>query len=423
MAGTEPTTRGADGDRADPLSRAAAEAADAADPLAAYRDRFVHGDDRIYLDGNSLGRLPVATRERLAALTADWGERLVSGWPEWIDAPTRAGDLLAGLIGAAPGEVVACDSTTVNLFKLVGAALDARGGGAVVTDRGNFPTDRYVLEGIAAQRGLDLRLFDGEPDPARLRCAPGDVVVLSQVAYRTGALADLPALQAAARERGATLIWDLSHSAGAVPVDLGAAGAELAVGCTYKYLNAGPGAPAYLYVATGLQAQLRSPIWGWFGQREQFAMERPYDPEPSIRRFLAGTPPILGLAAVEEGARLTAQAGIGALHAKAIDLTELIVALHDAWLAPLGFALASPRDPARGGSHVSLRHADTWRITRALVERADVIPDFRGPDSVRLGVAPLYTRHADVWDAMDRLRGLVERGEHTSVDSRPGRVT
>jgi len=165
------------------------------------------------------------------------------------------------------------------------------------------------------------------------------------------------------------------------------------------------------------------PDQGWFGQREQFAMERPYDPEPSIRRFLAGTPPILGLAAVEEGARLTAQAGIGALHAKAIDLTELIVALHDAWLAPLGFALASPRDPARRGSHVSLRHADAWRITRALVERADVIPDFRGPDSVRLGVAPLYTRHADVWDAMDRLRGLVERGEHTSVDSRPGRVT
>jgi kynureninase len=409
----------------DPLSRAAAEAADAADPLAAYRDRFVHEDERIYLDGNSLGRLPVATRDRLAAMAAEWGERLVGGWPDWIDAPVRTGDLIGGLIGAAPGEVVVCDSTTVNLFKLVEAALDARagGGGALVTDRGNFPTDRYVLEGIAARRGLELRLFDGEPEAATLPCGRGDVVVLSLVGYRTGALADLAALQAVARERGATLIWDLSHAAGAVPVDLRGAGAELAVGCTYKYLNAGPGAPAYLYVAAGLQQMFRSPIWGWFGQREQFAMERGYDPEPDIRRFLAGTPPILGLAAVEEGARLTAQAGIAALHAKAIELTELIVALHDARLAPLGFDLASPRDPDRRGSHVSLRHQRAWQITRALIERADVIPDFRGPDSVRLGVAPLYTRHVDVWDALDRLRGLVERGEHQAVDATPGRVT
>ena len=418
------------------LSRAAAAAADASDPLASYRDRFVHSDARIYLDGNSLGRLPIATRDRLTALTAEWGERLVGGWPEWIDAPTRTGDLIAQVIGAGPGEVLVCDSTTVNLFKLVGAALDARGGGArggagggrgtggaLVTDRGNFPTDRYVLEGIAAQRGLDLRLFDGEPDAATLPCGHGDVVVLSQVGYRSGALADLPALQAAARERGATLIWDLSHAAGAVPVDLHAAGAELAVGCTYKYLNAGPGAPAYLYVAAGLHGELRSPIWGWFGQRDQFAMERDYDPEPDIRRYLAGTPPILGLAAVEEGVRLTAQAGIAALRAKSIRLTELLIGLHDAWLAPLGFELASPRVAQRRGSHVSLRHQRAWQITRALIERCDVVPDFRGPDSVRLGVAPLYTRHVDVWDALDRLRDLVERGEHEAVDATPGRVT
>jgi len=418
------------------LSRAAAAAADASDPLASYRDRFVHSDARIYLDGNSLGRLPIATRDRLTALTAEWGERLVGGWPEWIDAPTRTGDLIAQVIGAGPGEVLVCDSTTVNLFKLVGAALDARGGGArggagggrgtggaLVTDRGNFPTDRYVLEGIAAQRGLDLRLFDGEPDAATLPCGHGDVVVLSQVGYRSGALADLPALQAAARERGATLIWDLSHAAGVVPVDLREAGAELAVGCTYKYLNAGPGAPAYLYVAAGLHGELRSPIWGWFGQRDQFAMERDYDPEPDIRRYLAGTPPILGLAAVEEGVRLTAQAGIAALRAKSIRLTELLIGLHDAWLAPLGFELASPRVAQRRGSHVSLRHQRAWQITRALIERCDVVPDFRGPDSIRLGVAPLYTRHVDVWDALDRLRDLVERGEHEAVDATPGRVT
>ena len=212
------------GGRVDPLSRAAAEAADAADPLAAYRDRFVDDEPhRIYLDGNSLGRLPVSTRDRLAAMAAEWGERLVGGWPEWIDAPVRTGDLIAEhIVGAQPGEVLACDSTTVNLYKLAGAALDARGGRAtrLVTDRGNFPTDRYVLEGLAAQRGLELVLFDGEPEAATLPCGPGDVVVLSHVGYRTGALADLPALQAAARERGATLIWDLSHSAGAVPIDL-----------------------------------------------------------------------------------------------------------------------------------------------------------------------------------------------------------
>jgi len=409
----------------DPLSRAAAEAADAADPLAAFRDRFVaDAAGVIYLDGNSLGRLPTATRERLGAMTAEWGDRLVGGWPDWIDAPVRTGDLLAEhVLGAGPGEVVVCDSTTVNLFKLVGAALEARGAGALVTDRGNFPTDRYVLEGIAAQRGLELRLFDGEPDAATLPCEAGDVVVLSHVGYRTGELADLAALQAAARERGATLIWDLSHSAGAVPVELRASGAELAVGCTYKYLNGGPGAPAYLYVASELQPRLRSPIWGWFAQRQQFAMERDYDPEPSIRRFLAGTPPILGLAAVEEGVRITAEAGVGALHAKGSALGELIVALHDAWLAPLGFALASPREPARRGSHVALRHPQAWQISRALIERAGVVPDFRGPDTVRLGVAPLYTRHVDVWDALDRLRGLVARGDHATFDPAPARVT
>jgi kynureninase len=425
----EPLNPGASGEGVadEPLSRAAAEAADAADPLARFHERFVaDAAGVIYLDGNSLGRLPVATRERLDALTTEWGDRLVGGWPDWIDAPVRIGDLLAPLIGAAPGEVLVCDSTTVNLFKLVAAALDLRGirprPPALVTDRGNFPTDRYVLEGIAAQRGLELRLFDGEPDAATLPCGPGDVVVLSHVDYRTGALADLAGLQAAADEHGATLIWDLSHSAGAVPVALREAGAELAVGCTYKYLNAGPGAPAYLYVAEALHERLRSPIWGWFGQRDQFAMEREYDPEPSIRRFLAGTPPILGLAAVEAGVRVTSEAGIAALHAKSVALTRLLVALHDAWLAPLGFTVASPRDPARRGSHVALQHPRAWQVTRALIERG-VVPDFRGPDTVRLGIAPLYTRHVDVWDALARLRDLVERGEHEAFDATLGRVT
>jgi kynureninase len=244
--------------------------------------------------------------------------------------------------------------------------------------------------------------------------------VWSQVDYRTGELFDLPAITAAVR---APLIWDLSHSAGAVPVGLRDAGARYAVGCTYKYLNAGPGAPGYLYVAREALGDLRSPIQGWFGQRDQFAMERPYEPAEGIERFLAGTPSILGLAAAEEGARLAAAAGIEALRAKSLAQTELLIALADAWLAPLGFTVGTPREPARRGSHVALRHPDAWRITRALIERARVVPDFRPPDVVRLGIAPLYTRFTDVWDALDRLRRLVDAGEHEAFDAAPGRVT
>jgi kynureninase len=397
-----------------------AAALDGRDPLAGFRERFVVTDpERIYLDGNSLGRLPVATRDRLQGLVSEWGERLVSGWPEWIEAPGRVGDLIAAsVLGAGPGEVIVGDSTTVNLFKLCAAAL-ALGDGALVTDTGNFPTDRYVLEGLAAQRARELRIVDdvrGALDGAA-------VVVLSHVDYRTGEIADMAGVTALARDHGAVVLWDLCHSAGAVPIDLHAAGAELAAGCTYKYLNAGPGAPAFLYVAGALQGRLRSPIWGWFGQRDQFAMGQGYDPVDGIGRFLAGTPPILDLAAVEEGVRLTAEAGVARLYAKATALCELIVALHDEWLAPLGFTLGSPRAHERRGSHVSLRHPEAWPICRALIERADVVPDFRAPDSIRLGVAPLYPRFVDVWDARDRLRGLVERGEQKLVDREPSRVT
>jgi kynureninase len=401
------------------VRRDEAAALDAADPLAGFRERFVNTDpQRIYLDGNSLGRLPVATRDRLRDLVDEWGDRLVSGWPHWIDAPARVGDLLAeGVLGAGPGEVIVSDSTTVNLYKLCAAALDL-GAGALVTDTGNFPTDRYVLEGLAAQRGAELRIVDDVE-----AALPGAaVVVLSHVDYRSGEIAEMEQLTALAREHGSRLVWDLSHSAGAVPVELRAAGVELAVGCTYKYLNAGPGAPAYLYVARELQGQLRSPIQGWFGQRDQFAMERPYDPVEGIGRFLAGTPPILDLAAVEEGVRLTEEAGIGPLREKSVALCELIVALHDHWLQPLGFSLGSPRDSERRGSHVSIRHPDGWQICQALLQ-AEVIPDFREPDFIRLGVAPLYTRYVDIWDALDRLRSLVEAGEHHAFDAARARVT
>ena len=401
------------------LTRDDAAALDAADPLAGFRERFVFSDEeRIYLDGNSLGRLPVATRDRLRDLVEEWGDRLVSGWPDWIDAPARVGDALAeGVLGAGPGEVIVADSTTVNLFKLCSAALDLQPG-PLVTDRANFPTDRYVLEGLARQRGVELRIVDRVDDALE----GAAVVVLSHVDYRTGELADMAGVTAAARSHGARVVWDLSHSAGALPIELHAAGVELAVGCTYKYLNAGPGAPAFLYVARELQPRLRSPIQGWFGQRDQFDMDRSYDPVEGIGRFMAGTPPILDLAAVESGVRLTAEAGIGPLREKSVALCELIVALNDEWLAPLGFELGSPRDPARRGSHVSLRHRDAWQICQAMIA-GGVIPDFRGPDSIRLGVAPLYTRYVDVWDALDRVRGMVERGEHAAFDAARGRVT
>ncbi len=241
------------------------------------------------------------------------------------------------------------------------------------------------------------------------------------MAYRSGALADIDGIAQAAAP--APVIWDVSHSAGAVPIELEQRGVELAVGCTYKYLNAGPGAPAFLYVRRELQERLRTPIQGWFGQRDQFLMERPYDPVPGVRGFLAGTPPILALAGVEEGAKLIAEAGIHDLRDKALQLTELIVGLYDERLAQLGFRLGTPRDPARRGGHVSLAHDDAWPICRALIERAKVIPDFRGPESIRLGVPPLYTRFTDVYDALDRLAALVERGDHRDVDSGPLAVT
>ena len=409
--------------------RGHAERLDAADPLARFRERFVIEDpDTLYLDGNSLGRLPIATRERLRASVDQWGSELVSGWHEWIELPERAGDLLAAaVLGGRPGEVIVTDSTTVNLFKLASAVLDTRRGD-VVTDSGNFPTDRHVLEGVARRHGRELRLFDADqvhgpqPEDVEAACADGDValVSLSHVAYRSGALTDMEAIGAATP---APVLWDVCHSAGAVPIELERRGIELAVGCTYKYLNAGPGAPAFLYVREELQPSLRTPIHGWFGQRDQFQMERAYDPAPGVRGFLAGTPPVLALVAVEEGARLVGEAGIGALREKAAALTGFAVEFHDAHLAPLGFELASPSRADRRGGHVSIAHAEAWPICRALIERARVIPDFRGPDSIRLGLPPLYTRFTDVYDALDRLRGLVERGEHRLVEASRLRVT
>ncbi|MEN3309234.1 MAG: kynureninase [Micromonosporaceae bacterium] len=382
-----------------------------------FRDRFVIADpDLVYLDGNSLGRLPLATRDRLRAVVDAWGTELIGGWGQWMEVSREAGDVVAGIVGAAPGEVVLSDSTSVNLYKLARAALDARPGRTVLlTDDDNFPTDRYLLQGIAAAHELTLRTLHTDLDagirPADLAAAlDGDValVCLSHVAYRSGAVADLPALTRAAHEAGALVLWDLCHSAGAVPVDLARAGADLAVGCTYKHLNGGPGAPAFLYVRRDLQTQLRQPVWGWFGQTDQFAMGPAYQPLPDIRRFLVGTPPVLGAYAALEGARLTAEAGIEAVAAKARALGGYAIDLVDAWLAPLGFTLASPRPADRRGAQVTLCHPRARQVCQALAAER-VTADFREPDRLRLGLAPLYTRFVDVHTGLSRLRDLVVR--------------
>ena len=407
-----------------------AEALDRTDPLGRFRDEFVFEEGGpLYVDGNSLGRLPKRTRERLAAVVDEWATALVRGWQEWIDLPVQVGDVLAAtVLGARRGEVVVTDSVTVNLYKLARAALLARANrGSVVTDAANFPTDRYVLEGL----GCELRLLETDPvegpDASAVAeaCAPGDValVTLSHVAYRSGALADLPAVTEAAHAAGALVLWDLSHSAGAVPVGLEEHGVDLAVGCTYKYLNAGPGAPAFLYVRAALQEELRTPIQGWFGQRDQFDVDRAYEPAEGVARFLAGSPSVPGLVAVRAGAELVGEAGIDAIGAKGRALTAYAVELHDALLAPLGVELGTPRDPARRGAHVSFRHPEAWRICRALIERAAVVPDFRRPDVVRFGFPPLYTRFADVRQTVERLRGVIERGEYLEVDPSFTRVT
>jgi kynureninase len=392
---------------------------DAADPLAAFADRFAVDDPAlIYVDGNSLGRLPRATRDRLRRVVdEEWGGELVRAWEHWVDLPTQVGDALAdAVLGARRGEVVVSDSTTVNFYKLAEAALRARPGRtAIVTDRDNFPTDRYVLEGLAAAHGVELRWLTADPidgprpaDVARLLDTDVALVALSHVNYRSAAIADMATITSLAHDAGSLTLWDLSHSAGALPVELEASGADLAVGCTYKYLNGGPGAPAFLYVRTGLQGELRNPIQGWFGRRDQFAMGQGYEPVPGIGSWLTGTPAILGLAAAEEGVRLVAEAGISAIRAKAIALTEYAIALHDAWLAPLGFELGSPRDAARRGAHVAVRRADAKLLCHELI-RAGVIPDFREPDSIRLGLAPMTTSFADVRTAIDRLRRLAAR--------------
>lgn len=401
-----------------PLDIDFARQLDARDPLARFRDEFVIDSDTLYLDGNSLGRLPRRSVERVRdAVERQWGGRLIRAWGEgWFDASRRIGAKIAALIGASDDEVVVADSTSVNLFKLTLAALKSRPGRSkVVTDELNFPSDIYVLRGalaLAGDYGLEIvRSPDGVSVPIEAISRAIDdrtaLVTLSHTTFKSGYVHDLAAITALAQRAGALVLWDLSHSVGAMPISLAEAGADLAVGCTYKYANGGPGAPAFLYVRRDLQDVLVNPIPGWFGQRAAFDFSLDYEPRHGIAHFLTGTPPVLSLTAIEPGIDLLLEAGLARLREKSVQQTEYLIALWEASLQPLGFTLNSPREPRRRGSHVSFGHPDGWRIDQALIEEMRVLPDFRHPDNIRFGVAPLYTSFADIHEAVVRLARVV----------------
>jgi kynureninase len=397
------------------LTRDEAIALDAADPLAVHRQAFALAPGVIYLDGNSLGALPRATSARVREVVErEWGEGLIRSWNDahWTDAPRRVGAKIARLIGARADEVICTDSTSVNLFKVLATALaligvrpqvSTQARRVILSERGNFPTDLYIAQALAQLHGgaYELRLVEFE-DVAQAIDPTVAVVMLTHVNYRTGAMHDLPALTARAREAGALTIWDLAHSAGAVPVDLTAAGADFAVGCGYKYLNGGPGAPAFLYVAqrhltAAAGDRFAQPLAGWFGHRTPFTFDPDYAPAPSIDRYAVGTPPILGLAALDSGVDTVLAAGVDALRMKSVVLTEAFIANAEAGCGD-AIALVSPRAAARRGSQVCFAHPQAYPVMQALIEQG-VIGDFRAPDVLRFGFAPLYVRHVDALDA------------------------
>ncbi len=396
------------------VDRIEAERLDSIDPIEHARAEFLIDEGGpIYLDGHSLGRLPLEAQRRVSELVdQEWGSDLVRGWERWVDWPQRLGDRLGSIaLGAGPGQVVVCDSTTVNLYKVAGSVISARVGD-VVTERTNFPTDRYVLQGLSQTTGRELRYFDVDFDAGLdldvvARAAEGAaLVVISLVDFRSSALAPMKAVNDACRAAGALVCWDLSHAVGAVEIDLDGTGADLAVGCTYKYLNAGPGAPAFVYVSRQLQAELRQPIWGWFGQADQFVMAHEYGPVAGIGQHLTGTPPILGLAALEGALSVLEAVGVGPVREKGTALVDFGLRVATEIFAGTEADLAGPRDAALRGSHLTFRVGDAETFGKRLAE-ANVLGDVRPPDLIRFGLAPAYTRFVDVWDALDRTRELL----------------
>lgn len=406
-------------------SRAYAQKLDEADELAAYRNRFFNADSNlIYMDGNSLGKLPLRAMDRVEQIVKEeWGTKLIRSWGiNWFQAPISIGEKIAKLVGAAPGQVAVSDSTTINLYKLAMSALMLRPGRKkIISDTLNFPSDLYMLQGCSHVLGGKhqihlLEPFDGLRIDTQsvLDAIDSDtaLVTLSHVVFKSGYMYDAKTITEYAHQKGALVLWDLSHAVGAVPVELDDWGADFATGCTYKYLNGGPGAPAFIYVRRDLQKEALSPIWGWFGERAPFSFELDYAPADGIQRFLCGTPPVLSVLAMEQGVDLLLEAGMPRLRKKSILLTSYLIDLFDTQLAPIGFTLGTPREVDQRGSHVSIRHKDGYRINLALIEDMDVIPDFREPDNIRLGLAPIYTSFQDVWESVNRIQCVVTEKRH-----------
>ncbi len=419
-----------------PIDAAYATSLDAQDPLAHFRERFVISDPNlIYMDGNSLGRLPKAT----LALTEDvlhrqWGERLIRSWNEgWFTAPERVGAKIAALIGAQPDEVIVADSTSVNLFKLVVAALRLQEGRSrILTDNLNFPSDLYVLQGAVdmLDKQHQLEIVSSPDDihgPVIELQAQLDsevaLLTLSHTVFKSGYTYEMSALTESAHDVGALVLWDLSHSVGALPIDVNAAHVDLAIGCTYKYLNGGPGAPAFLYIRRNLQDQLSNPITGWMGQKNLFQFESVYQPATGLRSFLTGTPPIVSLSLIESGVDLLLEAGLDNLRAKSEQQSTYLIALWEAVLEPLGFSLNSPREVQQRGSHISLGHAEGLRIDLTLLNDMNVLPDFRAPNNIRLGIASLYTSFLDIHTTVMRLRDIVVQKLYEKYSSETPTVT
>jgi kynureninase len=409
------------------------------DPLAHFRSRFVITDpDMCYLDGNSLGRLPHSTVIAINEyMTQEWGREVVTGWSHWVDEAQPTGDLIGrSALGAGPGQMLACDTTSVNFYQLAVAAINARPGRkTIITDAANFPTDRYILDGIAKQLGLNLVIIDnestGSADNERItpeileKYLSDDValVTLEVIQYRSGARNDIKSLTDLTRKYGALLLWDASHAVGAIEMNLDANGADLVVGCTYKYGNSGPGSPAWLYVSKRIQKELQVPIQGWFSQGDQFGMGPVFERAEGIRGYQIASPSLMGLRCVKSAFEIIEEAGIDAIASKAAIVTQMMIDLYDAWLADLGITLLTSRNAKERGGHITLGHPDAARICTALRQFANVIPDYRTPNSIRLAISPLPTSYVEVWDGFQRIRDLVASRQYEKVEEGGSRVT
>jgi kynureninase len=421
------------------MERTAALELDANDPLREFKNRFVITDpDTCYLDGNSLGRLPHATVKAINDfLTQEWGPEVVAGWGHWVDEAQSVGDLIGrSALGAGPGQVLACDTTSVNFYQLASAAIRARPDRkTIIIDAANFPTDRYIMQGLADQLGLKLITIDNEDStisdhelitPEILKKYMSDdvaLVSLEVVQYRSGARQDIKVINELVKSYGALMLWDAAHAVGSVVMDFDSNGVELAVGCTYKYGNSGPGAPAWLYVSKQMQNELRVPIQGWFAQRDQFAMGPTFERDESIRGFQIASPSLMGLRCIKTSFEMIEEAGITQIEKKAAQGTAMMIELYEQWLAPLGFTLNTPRNHNQRGGHISLVHPEAEKIAIALRKFANVIPDYRVPNSIRVAISPLATSFVEVYDGFQRIRDLVSTRQYEKVTTGGSRVT